>query len=440
MMVEAGTSAFEILLIFFYLNGFLDRKEMSLRRLTLFFLPAFAIHFCVSAFMVDYQFAMVISYAVISVVISLSLYTGRTYVRFFSPLLLSVIAIILELVSVLLLVQVLRIDDMDIIRTNPYIKLIAIITKNLLALLAIKSVIYFRKSHTSDIQTGYRLILLVVPAASLLICYVILDLVLKVPGGNNGLALIGLLALLYVNVMVFVIFEGFMRQMGKEYRYRLMEKQFDLQLNHYNQLAESRAHTREIWHDFRNHVNCLNILYQSGRTEALGKYLENLTHYSEISKVVDTGNPVIDAILNNKESIAKQNGIVFKMDLLIPANLHLPPADACAIFGNSLDNAIEACGRIKSPEVAREIQLSLTYQNGYLVYVIANSIDQVPQMQGGRFKTWKPSPEFHGLGLQSIERTVGQYSGNMVVKCENGLFRLEILLLVKTDTTQEERA
>ena len=297
-------------------------------------------------------------------------------------------------------------------------------------LIAVKVVTYFRRSFVGSIKTSYHLMILVVPVISLVLTYVILDLILHPGKEDVNLPIIGLMCLMYVNVMIFTVFEGFMRQVNKEYRYILMEKQLNLQLEHYEQLAESRGHIREIWHDFKNHVQCMRILYDKGDMESLGEYIRNLSCYEDRANVLDTENPVIDALLSNKQSIAMQNGIQFDMELILPARLEIPPADICSILGNSLDNAIEACSRIKNPEIEKSISLSLTYKNGYLVMELVNTFEEEPQRRGKQFITWKPSPQFHGLGLQSIERTVEQYGGNMKITIEKGTFSLRILLYV----------
>jgi sensor histidine kinase YesM len=314
------------------------------------------------------------------------------------------------------------------VNSNPWVKLIIIFAKNLLGLIAVKTVTYFRRSFSGSIKTSYQLMILVVPAISLVLVYVILDLIMHPGKEDVSLPVTGLLCLLYVNVMIFTVFEGFMRQVNKEYRYMLMEKQLDLQLDHYKQLAESRSRIQEIWHDFRNHVQCIRILNDKGDMESLGEYIRNLSCYEERANVLDTGNPVIDALLSNKQSIARQMGIRFEMELVIPPRLEIPPADICAILGNSLDNAIEACNRIKNPGIEKMIRLNLTYKNGYLVMELVNTFEIAPQRQGKHFKTWKSSPQFHGLGLQSIERTVEQNGGNVKIDMENGTFSIKILI------------
>lgn len=429
LIVEAGTSMFEILLFFLFFNGFLVRKDTRRIKEALVLLIAFGVHFAVGAVFFDVQYIMLACAILVSVFICFSLYAGSFLLRLFSPLLVVALMVVLELISSVLISAFAGTGIHNVNIFLP-VKLIIVFVKNLLALTAIKVVTYNRKSAAISIKTGYFLMMLIVPAISIVLMYVIFDLVLASGKEEVSLAIMGFLCLMYVNIMIFVIFEGFMRQVNKEYRYMLMEKQLDMQLSHYEQLAESRSHIREIWHDFKNHIQCMRILYDKGDMKSLGEYIRNLSCYEERATVLDTGNPVIDALLSNKQSVAEHEGIHFDMELLIPPSISIPPADICTILGNSLDNAIEACCRIKNPDIEKRIFLSLTYNNGYLVMLLSNTFEEKPKKKGRQFVTWKSSPQFHGLGLQSIERTVGQYNGNMKIDIENDTFTLKILLPV----------
>ena len=308
--------------------------------------------FFVGIWFYNTQYVMLISSTLVAVFICFSLYSGGLMTRLFSPLLVVAFMALLELITTILMVSATSVEINEV-NTNPWVKLIIIFAKNLLVLIAVKVVTYFRRSFVGSIKTSYHLMILVVPVISLVLTYVILDLILHPGKEDVNLPIIGLMCLMYVNVMIFTVFEGFMRQVNKEYRYILMEKQLNLQLEHYEQLAESRGHIREIWHDFKNHVQCMRILYDKGDMESLGEYIRNLSCYEDRANVLDTENPVIDALLSNKQSIAMQNGIQFDMELILPARLEIPPADICSILGNSLDNAIEACSRIKNPRLKK---------------------------------------------------------------------------------------
>lgn len=236
------------------------------------------------------------------------------------------------------------------------------------------------------------------------------------------------MGLMYINAIVFALFESIMRNFDKEYKYHMIENQLEMQMNHYNKLAESREILSEVVHDFKNHLNCMYNLYKYNKKAELGKYIENLINVSDTEKVIDTGNPVIDALLHDKSNAAEKEGIGFKHMLNLPSDINIAYNDICAVLGNSLDNAIEACRRIEDQSLNREIELSMNYRDSYLVIVVTNTIDKPPQKEGKFFRSSKDTPGLHGLGMQSIERTVRKYNGNMVVKHDSSRFTLEIVM------------
>ena len=156
-------------------------------------------------------------------------------------------------------------------------------------------------------------------------------------------------------------------------------------------------------HDFKNHLNCMYNLYKYNKGSELGSYIENLITVSGTEKFIDTGNPIIDALLNEKASLAEKMGIEFKRYLNLPSNIRIAYTDLCAVLGNSLDNAIEACKRMVDNTQQKSIVLSMNYRDSYIVIVVSNTCDQPPVKGDKFFRSSKPSPELHGLGLQSIE-------------------------------------
>ena len=270
--------------------------------------------------------------------------------------------------------------------------------------------------------------LLAIPVISIVVAVIILDLVVKYIITETLFVLIAYICLMYVNAIVFSIYEMILEQLENNYSYRLIEKQLELQLNHYNKLAENREVLSEVIHDFKNHLNCIYNLYKYDKKNELGNYIKNLINITDTEKIIDTGNPVIDAVLSEKIDIADKMGIKFVRELYLPSNIEIKHTDLCIVLGNSLDNAIEACKRITDSSMPKEIKLSMNYRDKYMVIVVTNTCDKPPIKLGRFFKSSKPSPELHGLGLQSIDRTVKKYNGNMVIKYDNNIFELEIVM------------
>ena len=426
LLVEAGTSFFEIILILTFLDGFLEEKESTKKRKCFAVLGAFAMIFIVSTLLYSTPLAVFFNFFIVTLILSFILYKGKMFQRMFTCILLLALLVVAEFISVYILVLSLDFDP-TIIQTNPALKFAGVVVKNLLSLAAIKIICNFRKSYVREAGRLYISLLLVVPAISIFIAIEIFELA-RAYNSNLYTIMFAFMGLMYINAIVFALFESIMRNFDKEYKYHMIENQLEMQMNHYNKLAESREIISEGVHDFKNHLNCMYNLYKYNKLAELGKYIENLINVSDTEKVIDTGNPVIDALLHDKSNAAEKEGIGFKHMLNLPSDINIAYNDICAVLGNSLDNAIEACRRIEDQSLNREIELSMNYRDSYLVIVVTNTIDKPPQKEGKFFRSSKDTPGLHGLGMQSIERTVRKYNGNMVVKHDSSRFTLEIVM------------
>ena len=109
----------------------------------------------------------------------------------------------------------------------------------------------------------------------------------------------------------------------------------------------------------------------------------------------------------------------------------LPVTDLCNIFGNALDNAIEA--EIMEPEQEkRMIHVQVSAQRQFVHIKVENYISHEILMSGGFPKTTKRDRKNHGYGLKSIQHTVEKYQGNMAVGVDKNRFSLNIIIPIPT--------
>jgi sensor histidine kinase regulating citrate/malate metabolism len=111
---------------------------------------------------------------------------------------------------------------------------------------------------------------------------------------------------------------------------------------------------------------------------------------------------------------------------VVPGNL-INPIDICIIFGNAIDNAIEACA-IFSDEEKRIITIQSSFKNGFLFIRIDNPAVGNFQIINNSIATTKNESGFHGFGLQSIKTAVNKYYGDVTLSYTNGVFSIEISL------------
>jgi two-component system sensor histidine kinase AgrC len=144
-----------------------------------------------------------------------------------------------------------------------------------------------------------------------------------------------------------------------------------------------------------------------------------------VDTVIKTGNPMTDAILNSKISLAKAKGIEVVADAHIPVQLKSSEIDLCCILGNLFDNAIEAS--MKLPEDKRLIRVYMDMKNTQLYISFTNfTAGKKMQKEGGLFRSTKG--EGHGFGLVRIDAIVERLDGYISRNSEDGAFTTEILL------------
>ena len=98
----------------------------------------------------------------------------------------------------------------------------------------------------------------------------------------------------------------------------------------------------------------------------------------------------------------------------------------CIIFGNAVDNAIEACERIKDGN--KKIDLTLICQDKRIFCRIANT---TAERQKGIFKTSKPDKQNHGFGLDNIKTTLAKYNSEPMITQIDNEFVLKFIIFTK---------
>ncbi len=207
---------------------------------------------------------------------------------------------------------------------------------------------------------------------------------------------------------------------------RIAAYQRELIETHYQEVDTMYRKMRGWRHDYRNHIQTMKVLAANGDMEGIKRYLDQLdADLGTVDTVVKTGNPMADAILNSKISLAKSKGITVKADANIPVKLKMSELDLCVIIGNLFDNAIEASMAL--PEGGRVIRVYIDMKNTQLYISFTNfTASKKLKKVGGRFHTTKG--EGHGFGLLRIDSIIERLDGYLSRNSEDGAFTTEILI------------
>lgn len=206
------------------------------------------------------------------------------------------------------------------------------------------------------------------------------------------------------------------------------------QKKHYEKLKAQMEETNRVRHDMRQHLRLLTTLLEREQYEDMQMYLyrytrefqEKLTYRSYCK------NQVTDAILHYYEEVCREKGISFQCRVEAPEQTSIKDTDFCRLFGNLLENAVEAAESCQEKK-PRFIHLQISARNNKLLIVEENSCtDFLRKSRAGIF-----SGKHAGLGIgtASIAEIAARYGGLADFRAEEGIFRAEIFLcLTKKDT------
>ena len=217
-----------------------------------------------------------------------------------------------------------------------------------------------------------------------------------------------------------------MRFFSKKNEEQIAAYQRELIETHYREVDNMYRQIRGWRHDYRNHIQTMKAYAVAEDWEAIRHYLDLLDEdLMTVDTVIKTGNPMTDAILNSKISLARAKGIEVTVDAHIPVRLKSPEIDLCCIIGNLFDNAIEAS--VKLPEGQRMIRVYMDMIQTQLYISFTNlTVEKKMKKEGKIFRSTKG--EGHGLGLKRMDTIIERLEGYVSRNSEDGAFTTEILL------------
>ena len=175
-------------------------------------------------------------------------------------------------------------------------------------------------------------------------------------------------------------------------------------------------------HDLKHEIAVLRNISDSAERGSYISKLENAIMFYDTK--IKTGNEVIDILLSEKSMQCKSKGIEFSSIVDGHALDFMASVDLSVLFGNAVDNAIEAEQR--EAEGMRHISVNVARQGELVTVSVENyfSSTLVGGGEDGLPATSKQDKAEHGYGLKSIRYVVQSYGGAMQILQEQERFRL----------------
>ena len=229
-----------------------------------------------------------------------------------------------------------------------------------------------------------------------------------------------LAVVLMMSVLVFNINRQY--EVEKELA-KLKSEQAELLERDYTAVNRAYQVNAKLFHDFHNHIGVLRQFLTHEKYGEAVRYLDELqAPVRNLTATVWTGDETADYLINSKAAAAEADGIRFQVQVEFPRRTNIRSVDLCAIFGNLLDNAIEAARQV--PEQSnRTVVLTIRRIHQMLVIKVENSFAAVPVQENGELKTTKAEGGLHGWGLKSAQTAAEKYDGMVQAGISGEVFR-----------------
>jgi sensor histidine kinase YesM len=240
--------------------------------------------------------------------------------------------------------------------------------------------------------------------------------------GTTGLSLIG--------VLLITLFTGivFLKNKTLEKEKELLIMRDTMVTQKYTELEKAMEKNRQLSHDLKNHILVLKHFKMEENYEGIDKYIEEIEqNFFDTKRGVWTGNQIADMLLEQKRTLAEQEGITFTIQAVPIAEWLFDDSDTCSLLGNLLDNAIEACMRMDE-NANKWISVKIENQKQLLFIKTENSVKEAPVMEKGRTVSVKGDKMRHGYGLKNVERILNKYDGTIAYLSRDKAFQIKLLI------------
>ena len=240
----------------------------------------------------------------------------------------------------------------------------------------------------------------------------------------NNMSLLCAFGLFLNTFFTLYLYEHMAKQTEIIHRQQQFEQQIKEQSKHLDEMIVSQKQMRKFKHDFSNHMIALSNYFKDKDCKGGLEYITSIdTTFRNNDKTEETGNITLDAIISSKKALAEEKNIDFVTSIQIPEQIPIDAVDLCIIFGNALDNAIEACERIKEGE--RKISLDIIYEKDSIVCKITNTVNKNEKRT---FATTKKDKINHGLGIENIKSSLAKYDCEPEMKRTDSEFILQFII------------
>ena len=427
-IVETLMPFMEALMFFLIFEAFLNRRpgwgvwRYVLGVVVLGFLIMLSNHLFL------YTFKNFILILLLAMIIAVVCYEGSFLVKVFALFIETIISSVSEVAVMNIMASILVCSVTDIV-TVPVYRFVGILLSKFTALAVCNGIRVKRRMHRIHLNTAYWIIYTVLFGIVSMVIFFIFRMGYELNNTYyNTFATVSAVGMTFCTVLVLYLYERQAEQSAQLRMREQYERHLKSQVKHLDEILLKQEELRRVRHDMNNQLVAIQGYFHEGDIAGGEAYVTSLLQNLQTpSSRIRTGNSALDAILSTKKALAESKGITVDMEVQISDQLPLEPVDVCVIFGNALDNAIEACDRITQGE--KKINLVLVQREGKLLCHLTNT---APINSSKDFSiTSKSDKKNHGFGLVNLKESLEKYDSEPVIDYKDGLFSMKFVVYGK---------
>lgn len=272
-------------------------------------------------------------------------------------------------------------------------------------------------------ETMYAL--LVIPLTSLVGCCLVIEIAGTLISEHLIILCMCIIFIIFMmNYTVFIMINKYSVFAENRHEEELLLKETAYREEYYQDVEKYQEQIQDIKHDMKNQLAALYDAVERGERELVRDSLSDMLGDIRLAEdTIYSANPILNSLLKVKVSKAREKEIEMTVKTFIPKKMSIDAGDMGVMYGNLIDNAIEACAKVQDRN--RFVDVETKYQDGKLLIVIRNSknTDMNPD-----FKTTKEDKRMHGRGIRSVRKVAEQYGGNLLLEDEGDTFKASLLL------------
>lgn len=207
---------------------------------------------------------------------------------------------------------------------------------------------------------------------------------------------------------------------------RTTDTQLILQKKAYEDLNNHLEEIKRLRHDLKHHLSVIEAYVQENDTEALKAYLNQFKSSCLFDvPLILCENPAVNALLQHYVSLAKAKNIMVSVNLQVPQKISISDVDLCIIFGNCLENALEACQMMTGGE--KYICIKSKMQGHAFTLIIENSYNGIVKKKNNVILSSKRIDK-EGIGFSSINAVCEKYGGSVFINYDTKKFSTSMVL------------